>query len=69
MPNEVVNVDGEDVVVRQDTAKKVRGVHWALISVGAFVVIAALLFILLFAGATRDGSVESPSQLQNSNVR
>lgn len=69
MPNEVVNIDGEDVVVRQDMAKKVRGIHWALISVGAFVVIAGLLFLLFFTRAAKDGTLESPSQLQNSNVR
>lgn len=69
MPNEVVNVDGEDVIVRQDTARKLRGVHWALISIGAFVVIAGFLFLLFFTRAAKDGSVVSPSEFQNANVR
>jgi|GEM_PF-1440698 len=69
MPNEVVNVDGEDVIVREDTAKKLRGVHWALISIGAMVLIAGFLFVLFFAGAAKDGSIQSPSELQNSNAK
>ena len=35
---------GEKVEVREDTAKAYRGVHWALLSVAAFILIAALLF-------------------------
>jgi hypothetical protein len=39
---------GEDVVVREDTAKSYRGVYWALLSVAAFILIAAIMF---FTGA------------------
>lgn len=37
-------VSGEDVVVREDTAKSYRGVYWALFSVAAFILIAAIMF-------------------------
>lgn len=65
MANEVINVDGEDKVVREDTAKSYRGVVWALFSVGAFIVILA---ILLFSGilnsATDNKQMQSPSQIE-----
>lgn len=57
MAKDVITVNGEERIVREDTAKSYRGVIWALISVGAFVVIAALLFFLFFgmsAGGDRD---------------
>ncbi|HSI88316.1 MAG TPA: hypothetical protein VK918_04615 [Pyrinomonadaceae bacterium] len=44
MSKQVISVDGEDTVVREDTAKAFRGVHWALLSIGAFILIAAILF-------------------------
>ena len=47
MAKDTIKVEGEDVVVREDTAKSYRGVYWALFSVAAFVIIAA---ILLFGG-------------------
>lgn len=50
MSKQVITVDGEDRVVREDTAKSFRGVHWALLSLAAFIIIAALLF---FSGILR----------------
>ncbi|MDI1242909.1 MAG: hypothetical protein PSX80_13415 [bacterium] len=44
---QTISVEGEEKVVREDTAKAFRGVHWALISVGAFVLI---MLALLLAG-------------------
>lgn len=53
MSKDVITVHGEDTVVREDTAKAFRGVNWALISIGAFVVITAiLLFMFFFSAAT-----------------
>lgn len=69
MSKDVISRGGEDVVVREDTAKAFRGVHWALISVGAFVLIAGILFVIFFLRAASDGSVESPTQAGNSNSR
>lgn len=68
MSRDVIQVDDEDVVVREDTAKAFRGVNWAIISIAAFVLIAGILFFFFFLGAARDGSVESP-KTQDSNPR
>ncbi len=43
MSKEVINVDGEEKVVREDTAKAYRGSNWALMSLAAFILIAAAL--------------------------
>ena len=48
MSKEVIQVDGEDVVVREDTAKAFRGVNWALISIAGFLVIMGILFLIFF---------------------
>lgn len=69
MSRDVIHVDGEDVVVREDTAKAFRGVNWAIISIVAFIVITAVLFVIFFLGAAKDGSLKSPSQTQNTNTR
>ncbi len=45
MSNEVIKVDGDEVVVREDTAKAYRGVNWALMSLAAFILIAAALLL------------------------
>lgn len=48
MSKDVIQIHGEDVVVREDTAKAFRGVHWALISLAAFILISGLLFVIFF---------------------
>ena len=66
MAKDTIKVDGEDTVVREDTAKSYRGVYWALFSVAAFLIIAA---ILLFGGflktATDDKPLQTPGQIEN----
>jgi len=47
MSKQVISVHGQDEVVREDTAKAFRGTHWALLSIGAIILITAILF---FAG-------------------
>ncbi len=69
MARDVIQIDGEDVVVREDTAKAFRGVNWALGSIAAFVVIAGILFAVFIFRAASDGKIESPSQIQNTNAR
>ncbi|MCW5961122.1 MAG: hypothetical protein KIS76_13245 [Pyrinomonadaceae bacterium] len=65
MAKDVIHVDGEDVVVREDVAKKRRGVVWALLSIGIIVAIIAALFIAgAFRTATDDGSGKSPSKIE-----
>lgn len=69
MAKDVINVDGDDIVVREDTAKAFRGIHWAIWSISGFILIAGILFIVFFVGAASDGKIESPSQIQNTNSR
>lgn len=69
MSREVIHVHGQDIVVREDTAKAFRGLNWAMISIFAFAAITALLFIVLFMNAAKEGSVESPSQTQNARTQ
>lgn len=68
MAKEVINVDGEEKVVREDTAKSYRGVMWALMSVGAIVLIAAVLFFVFGLGNVGDG-LRSPGEIENSTRR
>lgn len=66
MSKEVISVDGEDVVVREDTAKAYRGVNWAIVSIIGFVVIAALVFFVFFMRSASDGQLQTPAQATNS---
>lgn len=59
MPKQVITVDGEDTAVREDSAKAFRGVHWALISIAAFVLIAALLFFGGVLKLASDGRIDN----------
>lgn len=69
MAKDVINVDGKDVVVREDTAKAYRGVHWALASIAAFVVIAAIIFFTFFLKSAQDGNLQTPGQAANSSTK
>ncbi|HLA95622.1 MAG TPA: hypothetical protein VK612_07870 [Pyrinomonadaceae bacterium] len=53
MSKQVITTHGEDRLVREDTAKAFRGVHWGLLSVAAFLLIMIALFI---TGVIRMGS-------------
>jgi hypothetical protein len=64
MSKQVITAGGEDHLVREDTAKSFRGVHWALLSVGAFVIIVAILFFGGFLGSLMGRSVDSPAQIE-----
>jgi hypothetical protein len=59
MSKQVITVDGDDKMVREDTAKAFRGVHWALLSVAAFVLIAAILFFGGFLKLASEGGLQS----------
>jgi flagellar basal body-associated protein FliL len=67
MSKDVINVGGEERVVREDTAKAYRGVNWAFLSIGAFILIAAIVAIVMFLGASTDGKIETPAQTANTN--
>ncbi len=68
MAKEVINIDGQDTVVREDTAKAFRGVHWALFSIGAFILIAALMFFGGFAKLFSDGDIDRASPTVDRNA-
>lgn len=62
---QTITVDGEEKVVREDTAKAFRGVHWALISVGAFILIMLALFLAGVLKMGSDGGVDrSPAEIE-----
>ena len=69
MDKDVISVDGEDKVVRQDTAKSYRGVIWALASVGVFIVVAVILFVVFFSKGVANGGLESPAKIENTTRR
>lgn len=71
MAKDVINVDGKDVVVREDTAKAFRGVNWAIASIGIFVVIVAILFFTFFMRSATDGHIDNASDpvQRGSNTR
>ncbi|MEQ1642068.1 MAG: hypothetical protein ABL959_01325 [Pyrinomonadaceae bacterium] len=64
MSKDVIRVDGQDIVVREDTAKAFRGVNWALASVIAFVAITAALFVIFTISASKDGEVMTPAEIE-----
>jgi hypothetical protein len=59
MSKQVITIDGQETVVREDTAKAFRGVHWALLSIAAFILIAALLFFGGFIKMASDGRIDN----------
>ncbi len=69
MAKDVIRVDGEDKVVREDTARSYRGVIWALTSVAIIVAILAVLFITGFFTKMFSGHMDSPSQIENTTRR
>ncbi len=64
MAKDTINVNGEETVVREDTAKSYRGVIWALLSVGAFVIIGAILFFVFFGGSLGGNDLQSPAEIE-----
>jgi hypothetical protein len=69
MAKDVINVNGQEVVVREDTAKAYRFVHWGVITVAIGLGIMAVMFVVFFWISASDGKVESPSQFSNANSR
>ncbi|MEP6787308.1 MAG: hypothetical protein ABJB40_02675 [Acidobacteriota bacterium] len=69
MAKDVIEVDGKDVIVREDTAKAYRFVHWGVITAVIGLAIMAFLFFTLFWKAASDGKLESPADNTISNRR
>jgi hypothetical protein len=57
------------VVVREDTAKAYRFIHWGVITAAICLAIIALVFVIFFWKAASDGKLESPAHSENSNGR
>jgi hypothetical protein len=68
MAKDVITVDGEDKVVREDTAKSYRGIIWALTSVAIFIAILAVLLVG-FGGWSFFGNMDSPGKIENTTRR
>lgn len=65
MAKDTITVGGEQTVVREDTARSYRGTVWALLSVLAFIIIAAILFFSGLIGGGADGNLKSPAQIES----
>ena len=69
MSKQVITSHGEEHLVREDTAKSFRGTYWALFSIAAFVIIAAILFFGGFLTSLTRNSVDSPAQIERQSGR
>lgn len=69
MAKDLITLHGEEVVVREDTAKAYRFVHWGVTTVVIGLGIMAVLFVIFFWMSASDGRVESPSEYSNANAR
>ena len=65
MSNQTIHTHGEDVSVREDTAKAFRGVNWAWASILGFIIIIGLVFAFFFWHSAKDGSIGHPSEVQD----
>lgn len=65
MAKDVISVNGEERVVREDTAKSYRGAIWALASIAAFIIIALILVFGGFLRTATDGTpTKSPAEIE-----
>ena len=69
MSKQVITSGGEQHLVREDAARSFRGVHWALFSIAAFVIIVAILFFGGFLASLTDGNVDSPATIERQTGR
>jgi hypothetical protein len=59
MSKQVITIDGQETVVREDTARAFRGVHWALLSLAGIILITSLLFLGGFLKIASDGKIDN----------
>lgn len=64
MAKDVINVNGEDKVVREDTAKAYRGTIWILFVVGMVLGTALLLFFIFFGRSLFNTDMKSPAEIE-----
>lgn len=60
MSKQVISIDGQDRMVREDTAKSFRGTHWALVSLCMFIVIALALLLAGVIKINLSGDSDKP---------
>ena len=68
MAKDVINNHGEDVVVREDTAKASRFKVWGATVAAICLALMVVLAIIFFMRAASDGKIESPAQIENKNA-
>ena len=66
MAKDTINVDGEDRVVREDTAKAYRAVNWTWLSIAGFVLIVAIVAAAFWFRAASSGPISSPQTVGDS---
>jgi hypothetical protein len=64
MSKDVINVGGEERVVREDTAKSYRGVIWILGTLAIVILIAAIIFFAFFLKAATDKDSTTPANIE-----
>ena len=66
MANDGTDNRGDDQVVREEAAvSPYRGTIWALVSIGAFVLILAVIFFFFLGKSATDGKPgETPAQME-----
>jgi hypothetical protein len=60
---QLIDVDGREVMVREDVAKAHRGVNWMALSLAAFVLLVAVVAAFFLMTATSDGDVKTPADI------
>ena len=65
MTKEIVTIEGEEVVVRKDTATAFRGIRWMVLSLAAFILI---MLILIFAGLIDLNTEPTPTSVPAENA-
>ena len=63
MAKQLIDVDGREVMVREDVAKAYRGVNWMALSLAAFVLLVAVVAAFFLMTATSDGDVKPPTDI------
>lgn len=69
MSKQVITAGGEQHLVREDAAKSYRGTYWALLTVAAFIIIAAILFFGGFIRSLTGEKIDSPAQIERQTGR
>ena len=60
MSKQVISIDGQDRLVREDTAKSFRGTHWALFTLLMIIVVALALLLAGIIKINLSGDSDQP---------